>query len=205
MEDREGVISGPGPIRGIGSCFREGIFHRVEVPDADRITWMMNSREGEASLPGDAKRAHSANASILSGNIVTLRLPEPAIGACQDTDGTIWLSRRQRGSAAGLGRGFGTPPQLHGGPILQIGCAYGDVWIGDSPRGIIRFSGGKAMSVTGLRIGGWDASFFIEGPGRVWYPYADGKISVYDNGTIREYGKRDGLPEKATYTIAKSD
>ena len=134
---------------------------------------------------------------------MTLRLPEPAIGACQDTDGTIWLST-SKGFGRWTGKGIWYPPQLHGGPILQIGCAFGDVWIGDSPRGIIRFSGGKAMSVTGLRIGGWDASFFIEGPGRVWYPYADGKISVYDNGTIREYGKKDGLPEKATYTIAKS-
>jgi signal transduction histidine kinase len=199
MEDREGNIWA-GTDQGLDR-FREGIFHRVEVPNADRISWMLNSREGGLLL---AMRSEPTLQRINpDGNIVTLRLPEPAIGACQDTDGTIWLST-SKGFGRWSGKGIWYPPQLHGGPILQIGCAYGDVWIGDSPRGIIRFFGGKAMSVTGLRIGGWDASFFIEGPGRVWYPYADGKISVYDNGTIREYGKRDGLPEKATYTIAKS-
>ena len=199
MEDREGNIWA-GTDQGLDR-FREGIFHRVEVPDADRISWMMNSREGGLLL---AMRSEPILQRINpDGNIVTLRLPEPAIGACQDTDGTIWLST-SKGFGRWSGKGIWYPPQVHGSPILQIGCAYGDVWIGDSPRGILRFSGGKAMSVTGLRIGGWDASFFIEGPGRVWYPHADGKISVYDNGTIREYGKRDGLPEKATFTIAKS-
>lgn len=198
MEDREGNVW-VGTNQGLDR-FREGIFHRVEVPDVDRISWMMNSREGGLLrvMPSEPvlQRINP------DGNIVTLQLPEPASGTCQDTDGTIWLSTSTR-FGRWTGKGISYPPQVHGGSIVQFRCAYGDVWMGNTGQGIIRFSGGKAMSVPGLRIGGWNAPF-AEGPGRVWVPYSDGKISVYDNGTIREYGKKDGLPEAATFTIAKS-
>ena len=198
MEDREGNIWA-GTEQGLDR-FREGIFHRAEVPDADRISSMMNSREGGLLL---VMRSEPVLQRINpDGNIVTLRLPEPAIGACQDTDGTIWLST-STGFGRWTGKGIWYPPQVHGGTIVEIRCAYGDVWMANSPQGIVRFSGGKAVGIPGLRNGGFNSPF-IEGPGRVWIPYADGKISVYDNGTINEYGKKDGLPEEETYIVAKS-
>jgi signal transduction histidine kinase/ligand-binding sensor domain-containing protein len=198
LEDREGNVW-VGTDQGLDR-FREGIFHRVEVPDVDRITSMTDRREGGLLLAASGEPVlHVINSD---GNSLTLRLPEPVSGTCEDTDGTFWLRTSTR-FGRWTGKGIWYPPQVQGGSINLIACAYGEVWIGNAAQGIIRFSGGKAMSVPGLRIGGWNMPF-IEGPGRVWIPYGDGKISVYDNGTIREYGKKDGLTEEGNYAIAKS-
>lgn len=135
------------------------------------------------------------------GKIETLQLSVPAISTCEDTDGTIWV-----GTTAGFGRWTGDrisyPPQPGKGSIVNLGCGYGDVWMRSLMRGIERFSAGKTALVSGLSLPA--IVIFPNGPGVVCATYPVGSVSVYDNGAIRGYVPRDGLPGGAIRSIVKA-
>jgi signal transduction histidine kinase/ligand-binding sensor domain-containing protein len=186
FEDREGDIW-IGTTRGLDR-FRNSSFHRVAAPDEDQIVALWRSNDGGVLLMVNGKPYMYRAAP--GGIITKIPLPLPAEHACQDSDGTIWVA-----TAAGFGRlngkGLSYPPQPRLNAINWLDCRYGDLWISDKLRGVFRFSGGKSASVP--EIPALDFTFFLEAPGRAWVRYRD-VIKMYDNGSIREYGPKSGVP-----------
>jgi signal transduction histidine kinase/ligand-binding sensor domain-containing protein len=179
--------------------FREGVFHRVAVPDADRISDLKPLNDGGLLLKiSDRPYIHRVEPD---GRIATLRLPGPAFDTCRDTDGTIWVA-----TSSGFGRATGTevsyPPQPPLKLIYQITCGYSDLWIADRAKGMFRFSAGTATGISGINA--VVTAFFVEAPGRLWAAHPDGRISFYDNGSIREFGAKDGVPEGGPASIART-
>ena len=178
--------------------FSEGVFRPVPVVNADRIGGLTALRDGGLLIPVVGEPyLHRIRPD---GNIETLRLSLPAFNTCEDADGKIWVVTLA-GYAFWSGNRLTYPPQEGEGSIVSVACGYGDVW-GRIPRlGIMRFSKGKAAFARGLRP---QANvIFPAGPGVVWVGYSSGMISVYDNGTSRIYGPKDGLPEGAVRNIVK--
>jgi ligand-binding sensor domain-containing protein/anti-sigma regulatory factor (Ser/Thr protein kinase) len=198
IEDREGNVW-VGTDQGLDR-FRNGVFHQVAIPDADRINGLYTSSDGGVILAlGDRSYLERVDPE---GKITLLRFAGSAIANCEDSDGAVWVS-----TSAGFGRltstGISYPPQPRLTAITRMSCRFGDVWITDERQGVVRFSAGKVTSVPGLRS--QVRRFFPESPGRVWATYTDGRISIYDSGAIREYGMKDGLPGGAIFDIVKAD
>jgi ligand-binding sensor domain-containing protein len=200
MEDREGNVW-VGTNQGLDR-FRESVFHRVAFPDAERIYFMWDSSRDGGILIRTAdppKLAHLAP----NGKITMLRLPVLNATDCYESDGTIWVGTPY-GVGKWTGKGIAYSLRLRNSYIQRLGCGHGDLWIASPTQGVMRFSGGKLINIPQLRSNVFN--FYPKGPGLVWIAYADGRISVYDNGVIHEYGKNDGVPEGATYNIiAKRD
>ena len=195
MEDREGNVW-VGTSQGLDR-FRESVFHRVAFPDADRIdTLWDSSRDGGILI----RTANPPNLAHLApnGKIANLRLPSLNATDCFEADGTIWVGTPD-GVGKWTGNGIAYFLRLRNSYIQRIGCGHGDLWIASPTQGVMRFSAGKLINIPQLRSNVFN--FYPKGPGLVWIAYADGRISVYDNGVIHEYGKKDGVPEGATRNI----
>lgn len=195
IEDREGNVW-VGTELGLDR-FRGSIFHRVPFPGADRIERISDS-SGEGGIL--IKTADPPNLERLArdGKIASMHLFSVNTMDCLDSDGTIWV-----GTAIGLGKwtgsGIAYSLRLQNASIQAIGCGYGDIWIASAQQGVVLFSSGKVKSIQQLRPN--VLAFYPKGPGLVWVTYLDGRITVYDNGKIRDYGKKDGVPEGAVRAL----
>ena len=125
------------------------------------------------------------------GNTATLKLDLPARELCLEPDGALWVIT-PRGFGRWTGQSLSYPPQPQLKAIRSISCSSGIIWIADSLQGVFRYFEGKTEKVPGLRP--QVLKFMQESPERVWISYADGTISIYENGSIRQYGAPDGLP-----------
>jgi signal transduction histidine kinase/ligand-binding sensor domain-containing protein len=197
LEDREGNVWA-GTDAGLDR-FSEGDFHRVRVSDTDRIAGLSKLSDGgvlvQMSSQPKLQRIEP------DGRVETLHLPLPAFSTCEDTDGTIWVGT-STGFGKWTGHGISYPLQKGQSSVVDLGCGYGDVWMRSLPRGVMRFSAGEAAIVPGLRLPA--IVIFPNGPGVVWATYPNGRISVYDNGALREYGLTDGLTGGAIQRIVKA-
>jgi signal transduction histidine kinase/ligand-binding sensor domain-containing protein len=196
MEDREGDIW-VGTDLGLDR-FRNSVFHRVNFPDADRIASMWDSSSDGGIVIQTAAPPTKLEHIAADGNIAVLSVPGPNVTVCYEEDGTVWV-----GTAAGVGkwtgRGISYYLRLRNAAVERLGCGYGDIWIASPTEGVMRFSSEKLMSMPQLRSN--VSGFYPMGPGAVWIAYPDGRVSVYDNGAIREYGNKDGVPEGAIVDI----
>ena len=200
MEDREGNVW-VGTNQGLDR-FRESVFHRVAFPDADRIDTMWDSSRDGGILIRTANPPNLAHLAP-NGKIANLRLPSLSATDCYESDGTIWVGTPY-GVGKWTGNGIAYSLRLRNSYIQRLGCGHGDLWIASPTQGVMRFSGGKLINIPQLRSNVFN--FYPMASGLVWIAYADGRISVYDNGVIHEYGKNDGVPEGATHNIiAKRD
>ena len=203
LEDREGNVW-VGTDRGLDR-FRDSAFHRVAIEDPERITELIEQADGGVLI---RKRNPARIERIEPGGMITnLTVPGLTVNEntsdaiCEDTAGVIWVAT-STGVARLAGGRISYPPQLRLTSISRIGCGYGEVWIYDAKQGVIRFSAGKATRMPNLH---WNVSrFLVEGPGRVWATNFDGRISVYDNGDLREYRAKDGAPEGVARSMLKS-
>ncbi len=196
LEDREGGVWA-GTDLGLDR-FSEGVFRPVPVANADRIAGLTALRDGGllARVMGETYLDRIGR----DGAIEALPLSQRVASACEDGDGRIWA-----GTSLGAGYWSGSrlsyPAQTAGNWINDMACGYGDVWMTDQRRGIMRFSGGKAAFIPGLRP---PTMVFPDGPGVLWAAYPSGLMYVYDNGVTREYGPKDGLPQGAVRSIIKA-
>ena len=203
LEDREGNVW-VGTDRGLDR-FRDSAFHRVVIEDADRISELTAQNDGGLLIrkrnPTLIERIAPDGkiTNLDSSGLVVNEYTSDAI--CEDTAGAIWV-----GTSTGVTRLSGGrisyPPDLRLTSISRIGCGYGEFWIHDAKQGIIRFSGGKATRLPNLH---WNVTkFLVESPGRVWAATIDGRISLDDNGVLREYRAKDSAPEGVTRGMFKA-
>jgi signal transduction histidine kinase/ligand-binding sensor domain-containing protein len=182
LEDHEGnvwIATNQGLDR-----FEEGVFHKVSIPDGDRIDSIEAQKNGGGVvlLPGEPW-------VLVVGHdekTTKLQLGLPAGRVCGDPNGALWVIT-SRGFARWTGRDFSFPPQPH---------------LADNLEGVFRYSGTKTENIPGFRPQVY--RLYQERPGRVWATYGDGTVSIYDNGSIRQYGTRDGLPGTLISAIART-
>jgi signal transduction histidine kinase/ligand-binding sensor domain-containing protein len=196
LEDREGNVWF-GTDHGLDR-FRESAFRWIPIRNPEQVTHQTLLSDGSLLLTG-------INRQFLQrvdpdGKVTLMPLPDgsSADNVCAGGGRTIWVN-----TTRGLGRLTGDQisylplPRLHG--VREMYCmAGGDLWIADNDLGVIRYSGGKASAVP---VRPQVISFFSVRQGQVWMTYSDGRISVYQDGAIREYAAKDGLPEGAIYYI----
>ena len=96
---------------------------------------------------------------------------------------------------------FSILPSLNSTRMREISCSWNSVWVSDALQGVFRYAGGKTEKIPGLRP--QVLTFLQETPDKVWIPYSDGTISIYEKGSIRRYGAQDGLPGNV-YDIKKT-
>jgi signal transduction histidine kinase/ligand-binding sensor domain-containing protein len=194
LEDREGEVWA-GTDVGLDR-FQEGVSHRVDVLEKNLITNVTALHDGGILV---RMAGYPLQRIRPDGNIETLPISPPASLPCEDADGAIWLVNLGR---VGLWTGsrISYPPQIVTSAVARLACGYGDVWIRDI-HGIVRFSAGKAERISGPRAPA--EVLFAVGPGVMWTAYANGRVSVYDNGSIRQYGPAEGLSGGAIRSIVK--
>jgi signal transduction histidine kinase/ligand-binding sensor domain-containing protein len=197
LEDREGNLW-VGTSQGLDR-FEERVFHPVALPDGDRIAAIDAQRDGGVVV------AFRGRPWILTvgpdGKATRLPLDLPAERVCVGADDATWVVT-SKGLACKTRRSLSYPPQPQLRSILAIGCRFDEVWVADNFQGVFRFFGGKTESVPGLRPQA--TRFLQEGPGRVWATYRDGKASIYESGSIREYSARDGLPDGNIEAVSRT-
>ena len=193
IEDREGNLW-VATVAGLDRL-RNGIFHRVAVPHPDRMDLMWDSSK-DGGILIHTSDPPTLEHFALDGKISTLAIPRASSAYCYEADGTVWVA-----TPLGIGKWTGKEivfsVHLRNASFRTIGCGNGDLWIATLEQGVMRFSSGKITRIAGLRPQGL-SGFYPRGPGLVWITYNDGRISVYDNGFIKEYGTNDGLPEGNT-------
>jgi signal transduction histidine kinase/ligand-binding sensor domain-containing protein len=187
LEDREGNIW-VGTDQGLDR-FRESAFHRVALPDPGRTDSIVDLKKGRlAMIVRDRPLLRTIERD---GKTATIQIGLPASQVCSMEDDTLWVvTSRGFGRLSGKGA-VSYPPQPQLNSIHAISCGWGSVWVADRLQGVFRYAGGKTEKVPGLRP--QVLTFLQETPDRVWIPYPDGTISVYEKGSIRKYGAGDGL------------
>lgn len=197
LEDREGNVW-IGTDQGLDR-FEESVFHKVPIPDADRIDSIDAQQDGVVVLL-------TVRFGVLvvghDGKVTRLQQDLPVGRVCGDPKGAAWVVT-SRGFARWTGQDFSFPPQPHlSGSLPAISCAFGEFWFADNLAGVFRYSGTRTENIAGLRPQAY--RLLQERPGRVWATYDDGTVSIYDNGSVRQYGPRDGLPGSLTSAIART-
>jgi len=196
FEDREGNIW-IGTDQGLDR-FREGAFHRVALPDPGRTDAIAALKNGSlAMIVRDQPRLRTVEPD---GKTATVEIGLPATNVCAAEDDTLWVVT-SRGFGRLSGKGVSYPPQPQFNALREISCSWNSVWVSDALQGVFRYAGGKTEKVPGLRR--QVLTFLHEAPDKVWIPYSDGTIAVYEKGSIRQYGVRDGLPGNV-YQILKT-
>jgi signal transduction histidine kinase/ligand-binding sensor domain-containing protein len=195
FEDREGDIW-VGTDQGLDR-FREGAFHRVALPDPGRTDAIAALKNGKVvMIVRNQPRLRTVESD---GKTATVEIGLPATSVCAAEDDTLWFV-----TARGFGRLSGKvvfyPPQPQLNALLEISCSGNSVWVSDRLQGVFRYAGGKTEKIPGLRP--QVLTFLQETPDKVWIPYSDGTISIYEKGSIRRYGPQDGLPGNV-YNIKK--
>ncbi len=199
LEDREGNIW-VGTNGGLDR-FRKGTFSRVVIQEPETVQETLGQQDG--GLPLRMRNRDYMQRIKPDGSVTLLRFPRTPLtfteevrnAICEDTDGSIWLA-----TSTGLGRlsesAVWYPPQPPLRQITQIECSHGEVWADDTGHGVVRFASGKISPIPEIRSRFF--RWFAEGPGKIWTAYDDGQVRVYDNGSVRQYGRKDGLPEGQT-------
>ena len=186
LEDREGNIW-IGTDQGLDR-FRDGAFHRVALPDPGRTDAITNLKNGKlVMIVRDQPWLRTVEPD---GKTTTLQIGIPATNVCAAEDDTLWVVT-SRGFGRLSGKGVFYPPQPQLNLIHAISCSWGSVWVADRLQGVFRYAGGKTEKIPGLRA--QVLTFLQETPDKVWIPYSDATISVYEKGSIRKYGAQDGL------------
>ena len=196
LEDREGNIW-IGTDQGLDR-FREGAFHRVALPDPGRTDAIAEMKNGRlVMMVRDQPWLRTVDPD---GKTARLEIGLPATTVCSADDDTLWVAT-SKGFGQLTGKGVSYPPQPQLNAIRAIDCSGKSVWVSDALQGVFRYEGGKAEKVPGLRA--QVLTFLKETPDKVWIPYSDGTISVYEKGSIRKYGAQDGLSGNV-YDILKT-
>ena len=197
LQDREHNIWA-GTIGGLDQ-FREGLFHKIAVPDADVIALYPSADGGVTLWLRDSRFLKRVEPN---GKAQVFRLSETATKICRDdADGSFWVATSE-GFGKWTGKGIFYPPQPPpNGAIIRLGCGNGDVWSSSVAQGVLRFSGGKLTRIP--EIPPQANALFPLSEGVVWAAYQDGTVRVYDHGAIRRYGAEDGLPDGITRSIVR--
>jgi signal transduction histidine kinase/ligand-binding sensor domain-containing protein len=198
LEDHEGnvwVATEQGLDR-----FEEGIFHKVAIPDADRINAIDAQKDG-----GVVVLLRDRPWVLVVGHdekLTKLPVGFPVGRVCGDSQGALWVVT-SRGFARWTGREFSFPPQPHlSASLPAMSCAFGEFWFADNVQGVFRFSGTKTEHIPGFRPQIY--RLIEERPGRAWVSYSDGSVSLYDKGLIRQYGTQDGLAGGGSSVIGRT-
>lgn len=186
LEDREGNIW-IGTDQGLDR-FRESAFHRVALPDPGRTDALAELKNGGlVMMVRDQPWLRTVEPD---GKTARLEIGLPATSVCSAEDNTLWFVT-SKGFGRLSGKGVSYPPQPQLNAIRAISCDGNSVWVSDALLGVFRYTGGKTEKIPGLRP--QVLTFFQETPDKVWIPYSDGTISIYEKGSIRQYGEKDGL------------
>jgi signal transduction histidine kinase/ligand-binding sensor domain-containing protein len=198
LEDREGNLWF-GTDLGLDR-FRESAFRRISIRDPNLVS-LITLKDGGLLLPAHSRaflqRVHS------NETVTSTTLADPLDHLCRCEDGALWVS-----TAKGVGQLMGdrirylSPPRFHS--VTAMHCGHGgDLWITDRSQGVFRISGGKAASIPGFHP--QVVLLFSDHLGRVWATYPDGRVSVYQDGSMRDFGAKDGTPEGRFYRIFEDD